>query len=98
MKRVAVIAGDGIGPEVIEQAVQTIELAAQIFHIDLAFTRYDWGADKYIATGVSLPPGALEMLSRDFDAILSGAFGGTRMAFADLQAVDKKIPCHDPIE
>ena len=75
----AVIAGDGIGPEVIEQAVQTIELAAQIFHIDLAFTRFDWGADKYIATGVSLPPGALEMLSRDFDAILSGAFGDPRV-------------------
>jgi len=79
LKRIAVIPGDGIGPEVIEQAVQTIELAARIFNIDLALTRFDWGAEKYLATKVSLPEGALEMLSTEYDAILSGAFGDPRV-------------------
>ncbi|HKF56419.1 MAG TPA: 3-isopropylmalate dehydrogenase [Blastocatellia bacterium] len=79
MKRIAVIPGDGIGPEVIEQAVETIQLAATIFNIDLAFSHFDWGAEKYLATGISLPPGALEMFAKDFDAILSGAFGDPRV-------------------
>jgi 3-isopropylmalate dehydrogenase len=79
LKRVAVIPGDGIGPEVIDQAVQTIELAAEIFHLDLALSRFDWGAEKYLTTRVSLPPGALEMLSQEFDAILAGAFGDPRV-------------------
>jgi 3-isopropylmalate dehydrogenase len=79
LKRIAVIPGDGIGPEVIEQAVQTIQLAATVFNIDLAFSHFDWGAEKYLATGVSLPPGALEMFAKDFDAILSGAFGDPRV-------------------
>ena len=79
MKRIAVIPGDGIGPEVIEQAVETVQLAATIFNIDVAFSHFDWGAEKYLATGVSLPPGALEMFSKDYDAILSGAFGDPRV-------------------
>jgi 3-isopropylmalate dehydrogenase len=79
LKRVAVIPGDGIGPEVIEQAVQTIELAAEIFHIDLHLSRFDWGAEKYLATNITLPAGALDMLSREYDAILSGAFGDPRV-------------------
>jgi 3-isopropylmalate dehydrogenase len=79
LKRVAVIPGDGIGPEVIDQAVETIELVAEIFRLDLKLSRFDWGADKYLTTGISLPEGALGMLSREYDAILSGAFGDPRV-------------------
>jgi len=79
MKHVAVIPGDGIGPEVIKEAVETIQLAAEIFHIDLVLTHFDWGAEKYLATSVSLPAGALEMLANEYDAILSGAFGDPRI-------------------
>ena len=79
MKRIAVIPGDGIGPEVIDQAVETLQLAAEIFHIDLSLSAFDWGAEKYLATNISLPAGALEMLGNEFDAILSGAFGDPRV-------------------
>jgi 3-isopropylmalate dehydrogenase len=79
LKRIAVIPGDGIGPEVIDQAVETLQLAAEIFHIDLALSAFDWGAEKYLATDISLPAGALEMLGNEFDAILSGAFGDPRV-------------------
>jgi 3-isopropylmalate dehydrogenase len=80
LKRVAVIPGDGVGPEVIAEAVQTLEAAQQMFGLSLSLTHFDWGAEKYLATGVTLPAGALEMLAKDFDAILSGAFGDARVS------------------
>ena len=79
MTRIAVIPGDGIGPEVITEAVKTLELARQIYGFDLDFTSFDWGANKYLSTGVTLPEGALAMLSAEFDAILAGAFGDPRV-------------------
>ncbi|MGB9177747.1 MAG: 3-isopropylmalate dehydrogenase [Pyrinomonadaceae bacterium] len=79
MKRVAVIPGDGIGPEVIREAVQTLELLRETHGVELELKHFDWGADKFLSEGVTLPEGALEMLARDFDAILSGAFGDPRV-------------------
>ncbi len=79
MKRVAVIAGDGIGPEVIGEAVRLLERLRETHGVELQLTRFDWGAEKYLREGVSLPDGALEMLAEDFDAILAGAFGDPRI-------------------
>jgi 3-isopropylmalate dehydrogenase len=47
--------------------------------LQLKFTDFDWGADKFLNEGVTLPEGALDMLSSDFDAILAGAFGDPRV-------------------
>ena len=79
MKRIAVIPGDGIGPEVIAEAVSVIKAAAEIFSFDVSLEFFDWGAEKYVATGITLPEGALEMLASDYDAILAGAFGDPRV-------------------
>ncbi len=79
MKRVAVIAGDGIGPEVIRQAVGVLDRVRETHGVELQLTEFDWGAERFLRDGVSLPEGALEMLSRDFDAILAGAFGDPRI-------------------
>ena len=79
MKRVAVIAGDGIGPEVIREAVLTIEAAQPIFDLEIQLTPFDWSADKYLATGISMPEGALDKLAAEYDAILTGAFGDPRV-------------------
>ena len=79
-KRIAVIAGDGIGPEVIREAVRLLEALQKTHRVELELTHFDWGADKYLAEGVSLPEGALEMLGSEFDAILAGAFGDPRVA------------------
>jgi len=79
LKRVAVIPGDGIGPEVISEAVATIELSRELYGFELSLTHFDWSADKYLATGVTLPEGAFEMLSSEYDAILAGAFGDPRV-------------------
>ncbi len=78
-KRIAVIPGDGIGPEVIREAVRLLDQLRGTHRIDLEFTEFDWGAEKYLSEGVTLPEGGLEMLSRDFDAILAGAFGDPRV-------------------
>lgn len=79
MKRVAVIPGDGIGPEVVAEAVRVLEVLRESHDVALELTHFDWGADKYLREGVSLPPSALEMLAKEFDAILAGAFGDPRV-------------------
>src|ERR1700675_290072 len=75
MKRIAVIPGDGVGKEVIPQAVRVIEATSA----DLALTHFDWGADRYLAERVTVPPDGFATLARDFDAILVGAFGDPRV-------------------
>jgi 3-isopropylmalate dehydrogenase len=74
-KRIAIIAGDGIGREVIPQAVSVLEASGAL----LEMSHFDWGADRYLADGVTVPPGGFSMLERDFDAILVGAFGDPRV-------------------
>jgi 3-isopropylmalate dehydrogenase len=78
MKRIAVIPGDGIGPEVIREAVRVLECLHETHGVDLQLTHFDWGVDKFLREGVTLPTGALEMLAKNFDAILAGAFGDPR--------------------
>ena len=79
VKRVAVIPGDGIGPEVIREAVRVLDRVRSTHGVELQLTRFDWGADKFLSEDVTLPAGALDMLSQDFDAILAGAFGDPRV-------------------
>jgi 3-isopropylmalate dehydrogenase len=74
-KRIAVIAGDGIGKEVIPQAVKVMQAAGAT----LECTPFDWGADRYLADKTTVPPGGFPTLARDFDAILVGAFGDPRV-------------------
>jgi len=68
----AVIPGDGIGPEVTAEALKVLEVASPV---KLESTRYDLGAERYLATGEVLPDAVLEEV-RGHDAILLGAVGG----------------------
>jgi len=74
-KRIAVIPGDGIGKEVIPQAVKAIRATGAA--VDL--TDFDWGADRYLRDQTTVPPDGFAILARDFDAILVGAFGDPRV-------------------
>jgi len=65
-KRIAIIPGDGIGREVIPEAVKVI--AATKAPVDL--TQFDWSAERYLADRITIPPDGFAMLARDFDAIL----------------------------
>jgi tartrate dehydrogenase/decarboxylase / D-malate dehydrogenase len=72
--RIAVIAGDGIGPEVIDQAVRAAEPAARRDGAQLHWHRLPWSSAQYKQTGQMVPDGGWELL-REHDAILFGAVG-----------------------
>jgi 3-isopropylmalate dehydrogenase len=79
MKRIAVIPGDGIGPEVVHEAVRVLRHFQETKGLELELVDFDWGAERFLRDGVTLPQGALDMLTADFDAILAGAFGDPRV-------------------
>ncbi|MHC4401149.1 MAG: 3-isopropylmalate dehydrogenase [Planctomycetota bacterium] len=72
--RVAVIGGDGTGPEVAAEGVKVLKALAELEGIAHELEDFDYGGDRYLKTGEVLPEGAVEQLST-FDAILLGAVG-----------------------
>ncbi len=78
-KRIAVIPGDGIGVEVTAEASKVLCAVAAAVGRTLKLVEFDWGAERYLRDGVSLPDGAHETLRREFDAILVGALGDPRV-------------------
>lgn len=73
--RIAVIAGDGIGKEVMPEGLRVLDAAMRTFGLDLEFTTFDWAhCDYYSAHGKMMPDDWLEQL-RGFDAIYFGAVG-----------------------
>jgi len=72
--KVAVIGGDGTGPEVVAEAVKVLKAIAALEGIDYQLQEFDYGGERYLRTGEVLPEDALDQL-RQFDAILLGAIG-----------------------
>ena len=72
--RVALVPGDGIGPEVVAEGVRVLEAATRAAVVKLDTTEFDLGARRWHATGETLPDGVLEELA-GHDAILLGAVG-----------------------
>ena len=82
--RIAVLPGDGIGPEVTREAVETLRLAAEIRGFALTLTSYPFGAEHYLKTKEMFPSAALEEM-RGQDAILLGAIGDPRLPVGLLE-------------
>lgn len=73
--KIAVIAGDGIGPEVIAEGVKILSKIAEIdSSFRFEFTHFPWGCDYYKQTGRMMPADGIDQL-REFDAIFLGAVG-----------------------
>lgn len=72
--KVAVIGGDGTGPEVVAEGVKVLKAAAELEGIGLQLKDFDLGGDRYLKTGEILPPSVVEEL-RNYPAILLGAIG-----------------------
>lgn len=73
--KIAVIAGDGIGPEVIAEGVKVLEHVAKLDGgFSFEFTHFPWGCDYYLKNGKMMPDDAIETL-KSFDAIYLGAVG-----------------------
>jgi len=79
MPRLAVIAGDGIGPEVVNEALKVLDAIEARFRPGITIERLPYGADHYLATGVTLPAGEMQRLGSAFDTILVGALGDPRV-------------------
>ena len=106
--RIAVVPGDGIGPEVTREALKVLAALATVaegmappparvnslrsnstlgrrrghaFVSDpfIEISAFPWGADHFLKTGETIPADAFDMLARDFDAVLAGAFGDRRV-------------------
>lgn len=78
-KRIAIIPGDGIGIDVTTEAVRTLDVVGEVFGLDIAYKEFDYGAEKYLATGITLPPEAMEDFRTNYDAIYLGALGDPRI-------------------
>jgi 3-isopropylmalate dehydrogenase len=78
MYNLALIPGDGIGPEIIREGKKVIEAASKIYGIEINWIEYPFGAEYYLKTGELLPDSALKEI-QDLDAIYFGAIGDPRI-------------------
>ena len=74
MLKIAVIPGDGIGPEVVREGLKVLAAVAGSADVRYEVTEFDWGGERYLKTGEVRPANALDIL-RQFDAIYLGAVG-----------------------
>ena len=80
--KIAVIAGDGIGKEVVPAAIECLERIAQIHSLHLQFTYFDWGSDYYAQHGRMMPVDGLNQLA-EHEAIFLGAVGSPAVPDAE---------------
>ncbi len=79
MKKIAIIPGDGIGVEVTREAVKVLELLRSGRSLDFTLVHFDFGAEKYLSSGISLPAEQLEDFRKNYAAIFLGALGDPRV-------------------
>lgn len=72
--KIAVIPGDGTGPEVVKEGMKVLNAAASKFNFKLDYQNFDFGGDRYLRTGETLPDSAIQDL-KHFDSIYLGAIG-----------------------
>ena len=75
---IAVLPGDGVGPEIIREGIKVLKVVGEKYKIDFKFTNYDFGGERYLKTGEILPDSAIEELKK-FNAIYLGAVGDPRV-------------------
>jgi 3-isopropylmalate dehydrogenase len=78
-QRIAVLPGDGIGKDVTAEAVKVLAAAAEAWELPLELVHLPWDADRYLASGETLPPGALDDFRDNYAAVFIGAYGDPRV-------------------
>ncbi len=79
MTRIAVIAGDGIGVDVTAEALKVMRAVDARYQLGLAIEELDYGAERYLKDGTTLPTGEMDRFRREVDAIFLGALGDPRI-------------------
>ncbi len=82
--RIAVVAGDGIGPEVVREGLKVLTAASEVFGFRVSCTHYPYGTDHFLKTGEELPQKAFDEMAQQ-DAILLGAIGDPRVEVGRLE-------------
>jgi 3-isopropylmalate dehydrogenase len=77
--RIAVIPGDGIGKDVTVEALRVVRAVGEVFGRTFEIEALPYGADYFLDTGITMPPGGHQQLAREFDAIFVGALGDPRV-------------------
>ena len=91
MTTIGVIPGDGVGPEVIREALAVLEDVRAAHRLDLQTVPFDLGGERYLKTGEVLPEAVVAELRR-CDAILLGAVGHPKVAPGILERAGKGKP------
>src|SRR3989304_1548457 len=84
MYRIAVIPGDGVGPEVVDEALRVLRRLQELEGLEVEIVHYPFGADHYLESGELLPESVLAEF-KDMDAILLGAIGDPRVEVGVLE-------------
>lgn len=77
--KIAVIGGDGIGPEVIKESLKVLNSLKNKFHFSCEVEEFPFGAEYYMETGISIPGGFFQKLDQEYSAVLFGAVGDSRV-------------------
>ena len=78
-RRIAVVGGDGIGPEVVREAVRVGQAAAALHDVAISFDEWDLGAERYLREGISVTEEEKAILINEYDGMLLGALGDARV-------------------
>lgn len=78
-KKIAVIPGDGIGIDVTREAMKTLETAQKLYDLPLDVTHFDYGAERYLRDGTTMPEEQVEEFRNEYDAVFIGALGDPRV-------------------
>ncbi|MCH7619354.1 MAG: 3-isopropylmalate dehydrogenase [Candidatus Marinimicrobia bacterium] len=79
MPKIAVIPGDGIGIDVTREAVKVLKTMSDLFNLNLELNHFDYGAERYLKDGTTLPESGFIELRDNYDAIFLGALGDPRV-------------------
>ncbi len=82
--RIAVLGGDGIGPEVVAEGLKVLRAAGEVYGFTAETTDYPYGTDHFLATGEKFPDSALDAM-RQHDAVFLGAIGDPRVEVGMLE-------------
>lgn len=77
-KKIAIIGGDGVGPEVVSVGLRILETLKRLREYPLEFVSYDFGAERYMKDGTTFPDEAQRHIREECDAVLLGALGDPR--------------------
>ncbi len=77
--QLAVIPGDGIGPEIISQGTKILQALESKYKIDLQLTQLPYSADYYLKNGISIPDDFIRELDRNYQALIMGPLGDPRV-------------------